>query len=56
MADPGFPGDGGKNLLLGKIFAKNFMKIKEIGPRGDEARHVPSAPHPDPPITRNGFF
>ena len=37
LADPGFPRRG-KNLLFGKVFAENWMKIKEIGPRGGEAR------------------
>ena len=40
VVDPGFPRRGvstplGKNLLFVKIFAKNCMKMKEIGPRGD---------------------
>ena len=26
--------DLGKNLLFGKIFAENYTKVKEIGPRG----------------------
>ena len=41
MADSGFPKRGdvnpwvwGKNLLFGKIFAENCMKMKEIGPEG----------------------
>ena len=40
VADPGFPRRGGanprvpgKNLLFGKIFAENGMKMKEIGQR-----------------------
>ena len=39
VADPGFP-DGGANfegdrekLLFGQFFPKNYMKMKEIGPR-----------------------
>ena len=40
VADLGFPRRGanprgrGKNLLFGKIFAKNCIKMKEFGPRG----------------------
>ena len=39
MADPGFPRrgpapEGGANLLFHKCFAKNCMRMKEIGPRG----------------------
>ena len=40
VADPGFhrvwganPLVFGKNLLFGKIFAKNCMKMKDFGPR-----------------------
>ena len=41
VADPGFPGGGGggnprgdsKKLLLGKVFAENCVKVKEIGSR-----------------------
>ena len=43
VADPGFPRGGranpsawGKNPLLGKIFAENCMKIKDIGPGGGD--------------------
>ena len=60
MADQGFPrrGWGGaganpcvwpKNLLFGKIFVKNCMKVKEIGPGG--GGRVSS----DPIISANGF-
>ena len=35
VADPGFPRlNLSKNLLFGKIFTENCIKIKEIGPRG----------------------
>ena len=43
MADPGFSGGDpwvwSKKPIIWKVFAKNCMKMKEIGPRG-----VPSAP------------
>ena len=32
VANPGFPRRGGGDLLFGKIFAENFMKMKEIEP------------------------
>ena len=47
VGDPGFPTGGaspivrGANLLFGKIYAENCVKMKEIG--STEAR-VPSAP------------
>ena len=40
VVDPGFPRGGrqplslSENLLFGKVFARNCMKMKEIGPRG----------------------
>ena len=34
MADPGFRRVQGKTVLLGKIFAKNCMKMKEMGQKG----------------------
>ena len=40
VVDPGFPRGGrqplslSENLLFGKVFTKNCMKMKEIGPRG----------------------
>ena len=43
MTDPGFvrgptPQFGAKKLLFGKVFAENYMKMKEIEPRGAGAR------------------
>ena len=59
VADPGFPRWGGgnpwvwtENLLFGKIFAENCMKMKEIGPRAGAL--VPSVPF-DPPMWCNTF-
>ena len=47
VADPGCPRGGGTNVLFGKSFGENCMKIKEIGPR---VRRVcstqPLLPHP----------
>ena len=47
VVDPVYPKTGGaptlswgENLLVGKIFAENYMKMKEIGP----GRGIPSAP------------
>ena len=43
VADPGFPDvathprGGGVNLLFGKTFAENCVKLKEIGPLGGSA-------------------
>ena len=38
-------GGGYTNLLFRKMFTKNCMKMKEIGPRGGEGR-TPSSPAP----------
>ena len=52
MADPGFPMGGansqvwGKNVLFGKVFAENCMKMKEIG----QGAHIPGTPALDPPM------
>ena len=50
VVDPGFPRQAdtnssiwAENLLFDKIFAKNYMKMKVIGPRGEP---LPSAPPP----------
>ena len=34
VTDPRFPRGEYANLLFGKVFAENRMKMKEIGPRG----------------------
>ena len=47
------PKVGGANLLLGKVFPENWMKLKETGPRSG---HVPSAPSLDPPMVRYLFM
>ena len=56
VADPAFsrrrappPGLWGENLLFGKVFAENYMKMKQIRLRG----RVPST-HPDPFGSVNG--
>ena len=54
VVDPGFPGGGGganprvwgKNLLFGKIFAKNCMKMKEIVLGGGARPYCPSLDQP----------
>ena len=53
MADPGFPlgggakpQGGGANLLFGKKFAEDYLKMKEFGPGG----RVPGAPPLDLPM------
>ena len=57
MADALFPRMGGNprwesaNLLFGKTFAINCMKMKEIGPRW--AARIPITPTPDPPLKCN---
>ena len=33
MADPVFPREVDKNLLFGKIFVKNCIKVNAIGPK-----------------------
>ena len=54
VADPGYPDGGtnqrgeGANLLFGKFFKENCMKIKEIGPR-EVGAHFPRVPR-DPPM------
>ena len=50
MADPGFPKRGsGANLLFGKSFTENLMKMKEIL-RGGGGALVPGTPL-DPPMS-----
>ena len=55
MADQGFPRGGTNswilsvNLLFGKIFTENCMKMKEIGPGAE-------VPSPPPGSTANGMF
>ena len=55
LADPRFPRRGGgagganscdwgKNLLFGKVFAENCMKMKEIGPGRAEHPFAPPPP------------
>ena len=52
MADPGFPRlgganpEGGANLLLDIMLAKNCMKMKKIG----AGVRIPRAPCLDPPM------
>ena len=53
VVDPGFL-RGCANLLFGKNFAENCMKMKEYGPRRKSP--LPTAPSPmDPPLGRNGY-
>ena len=44
----GSPGVRGKNLLFGKIFAENFMNMKEFGPAGGGGGGVSSNPLDSP--------
>ena len=37
---------GGANLLFGKFFAQNCMKLKEIGPRGERTWSYTPPPRP----------
>lgn len=50
VTDPGFPGLGGRcaYISFGKRFAKNCIKIEEIGPRGSSFQIKV-------PITVHGF-
>ena len=51
VADPGFPTGAPTSVvsqsITGQIFAENWMKMKEIGPR--QGAHIPSTPL-DPPL------
>ena len=48
VADPERGRGQGANLLFGKLVAKNWMKFKEIGPRG--------GPPLDPTMDRTGHM
>ena len=58
MADPGFPRGGGANpkggganLLFGKNFPENCMKIEEFGPGAAGGGACPWRTPLDPPMT-----